>query len=497
MKSLLLYNALTREKEEFVPENVNDVKIYYCGPTVYDVPHLGHARTYIFIDVLRRVLRHHLGYGVRTVMNVTDIGDKIIKKAAETTTAPHIIAQKYECEFFKTMEDLNVEKPDFTARVTDFLDVAKDFTQTCLSNGYAYPTTVDIYFNTEAYLKQFNRVFPMNTQKRDDAIRQTQTKKDPRDFALWKSTKEWLDAAGNVRYEIPGWHTECAAIAAYYFGNSIDIHIGGIDLQFPHHENEIALGRVYFNQKRWVRFCVYTGHLQVENVKMSKSLKNFKTVTEIISKGYSPSTIRYMFLKHSYYKPMNFREDEDELKNADKSYNIFAHHFKSVEQHLLFLKEFGEEENKKRYCSNSSSSDDDINVELEKLNRVKQKIDDLLMNNLNIPEALQTLEIYTRTLSKNMKKFSSIELLQYCFNYILFMTETCFGLKMRRSEKSDSLYPILKKFRSQIREYALLLSMNNNNDRESLLKLCDEVRKSMYEKGYIVEDEKKMNLFKK
>lgn len=261
MKPLLLYNALTHKKEPFIPENTKDVKIYCCGPTVYDMPHLGHARTYIFLDVLRRVLRYHLGYGVRLVMNVTDLGDKILEKAdSECVAGPHIIAQKYERIFFETMEKLNVKRPDFTPRATDFIGAAKTLSQACLSKEFAYHesnSSSTLYFNTEAYLKQFGRVFP-DTEKRDQAssqiIEEKKTyKRDPRDFVLWKS-KQWLDVKENICNEMPGWHTECAAMAAYYFGSSVDIHLGGIDLQFPHHENEVALGRIYFNKKNVFAF---------------------------------------------------------------------------------------------------------------------------------------------------------------------------------------------------------------------------------------------------
>lgn len=478
MKPLLLFNALTQEKEPFIPENAKDVKMYYCGPTVYDTPHLGHARTYIFIDVLRRILRNYMAYGVRSAMNVTDLGEKIFERAAlDRVASPHIIAQKYEREFFETMDKLYVERADFTPRVTDFLDVGKSLSQTCLLKEFAYhgsDTSPTLYFSTEAYLKQFGRAFP-DTQKRDEAIRMLKAeekKRDPRDFVLWKS-KEWLDATGKLRNEIPGWHTECAAIAIYYFGNSVDIHVGGIDLQFPHHENEIALGRVYFNQTHWVRFCLYIGHLQMDGIKMSKSLKNFKTVNEMILKGYSPLAIRYMFLKHPYNKPMTFQEDE--LKNAQRLYNCFAYHMKYIELYLLVLKNDGD----RRKCYNLYNKQS----ALEELNEVKERINDLLMDNLNISEALQILEDYVRKLSNTVKRFP-YEWLQYCFNYVLWMTETCFGFKLsRESKQSGSLYPVLKKFRSQVREYALKMK-----DREFLLKLCDEVRECMHRNGYIVED---------
>lgn len=472
---MLLFNALTHRLEEFVPKNRNDVKIYCCGPTVYNGPHLGHARTYIFLDVLRRILRYHQGYGVRLVVNITD--DKIINQEDPQ------IARKYERAFFKTMDQLNAERPDFTPRVTDFIGLAKQLSKQCMVDEFAYyKPNFDIVFSTEAYLKKFERAFP-NTVKRDQAFPEGDSevrkgKWDPRDFTLFKSEKQWKDTKGKKRKGMPGWHTECASIASYHFGESVDIHVGGIDLEFPHHENEIAICCTHFNKEEWVRFFLHTGHLEIEGKKMSKSLDNSITLDDMLVKGYPALAIRYMFLKHSYDKPMAFKEDE--VQGAKKLYGCFMHHMENVKSYLKDLKEKEVEEKEK--CLH------DKQPELDELNCAKANIDFFLMDNLNVPKALQLLEEYVKRLSTVTMRVMSYEQLQYCYNYVLWMTDKCFGLILsspNELKKSDFLFPILKKFRSEVREHAL---MKQDINRDHLLKLCDEVRESMHQKGYTVED---------
>lgn len=488
METLHLFNCTTQSLVEFVPFNPQDVKIYCCGPTVYDVPHLGHARTYVFLDTLRRILRYHLGYGVRAVMNVTDLDDKIIKNG----DGPRY-ARKYERQFFETMGLLNVERPDFAPRVTDFLYLADNLSKRCIIEKFAYYTSdfQTTYFSTKAYLARYDRVFPY-TEKRDQRFQprgeeevSNERKWDPRDFAIWKP-KGWVDVKGEKQDKMPGWHTGCATIASFYFPDCVDIHLGGIDLQFPHHENEIALARVYLEKKDWVRYCLYTGHLEIEGEKMSKSLKNFTRVDELLAEGFSPLAIRYMFMKFPYNKPMRFHKDE--MQKAQKSYDNFIYHINRMKLHLLELKpkEIDQDFYLKWYDTYSSKTESD------ELNLVKKQIDVFLKDNLNVPKALEALENYVRSFFQPVKQYISYEWLQYCLNYVLWMTDTCFGLidntpYTEKDKPSDTLFFILKQFRIKVRDAALVKDCNETQ-RESLLKMCDSVREEMNQRGYNVED---------
>lgn len=486
METLHLYNARTQRLEAFIPSDPNDVKIYCCGPTVYNVPHLGHARTYVFLDVLRRMLRYYLGFGVRTVMNITDLNDKIIEIGGLPS------ARKFESKFFDTMDQLNVERPDFAPRVTDFMYLMNNFSKRCLVSKFAYYSNGfdTTYFSTEAYLKKFDRVFPLS-EKRDNSLQQStleqnEGKWDVRDFAIWKNSKEWIDVKGEKQTEMPGWHTECATIASFFFSDSVDIHLGGIDLQFPHHENEIALGRVYFENKDWVNFCLYTGHLQTEGKKMSKSLQNFTTVEQMVEDGFSPLAIRYMFMKFPYDKPMTFHKDE--LKKAQKAYDNFMHHIQRMKLQVLELERKATESDFEDIWYDEYGS----KMELSELSQVKKKVDEYLKDNLNVGKALETLEDYVQGFSHPLKQDLPYDWLRYCLTYILWMTDTCFGLiekPPKEDESSDALFLILKKFRAKVREMALTKDMEETQ-KKSLLTLCDNIREEINgETHYNIEDE--------
>lgn len=411
MNQLNLFNALTQTLEPFIPPNPHDVKIYCCGPTMYAAPHLGHARTYVFMDVLRRILQHYLGYGVRLVMNVTNLDDKI------TAAGGLQIARHYENQFFKTMELLNVQKPDFTPRGTECLELASNLWKRCMTEKFAYFTqNLDVYFHTKAYLKKFGRSFPnMDNRKQAVPIEGFEEGKWAScDFALWKESKSWIDDEGNKHTGMPGRHVECASMAIFHFHDFIDIQLGGIDLQFPHHEHEIALARVYFDKKEWVRFCVYTGHLKIEGRKMSNSLKNVTSVEEMVAKGYSPLAIRYMFLKYPYNRSMHFREDE--LKRAQQSYDKFMQNIKKMKAHLFHL---AYQDTIEELYDSWKNTDE--------LNNYKKIIDNFLMDNVNIPKALENLEKYVELAPLKLQN-TSYQWMCYCLHQVLFLTDTCFGL---------------------------------------------------------------------
>lgn len=469
MKQLSLFNALTQSVEPFTPTNPHDVKLYCCGPTVNNIPHLGHARTYVFMDVLRRILQHYMGYGLRLVMNVTDLAENITDSG---------LAHEYEKKFFKTMNLLNIETVNFTPRVTECLELATNLWKRCMTQKFAYFTrNLDIYFHSKAYLEKFGPAFPDTGKPNPEATLADDGKWDPCDFPVWKDSKQWIDAKGNQHTGIPSRHTACAAMAIFHFNDSIDLHLGSVDLQFPHHENEIALSRVYFKKKDWVRICLYTGILEMGGQKMSNSLQNVVTVEEMLAKGYSPLVIRYMFLKHPYQKPMCFREDQ--LKGAQHSYN-------------RLMKNIG----KMKFYQNQLAFHNTVEVLQEswercnELSRLKKTVDEALMDNVNIPKALDLVEDYVQSFVLRFKKNMSYEWISYCLEYVLFLVDTCFGLMKHSSEyvihESDELYPVFKKFRSGVREYALKAE---EMQRETLLEMCDKVKEEVDRMGYDLQDQ--------
>lgn len=407
MEPLQLFNMLNDSKEPFLPVNTQDVKIYCCGPTMYDAPNLGQVRTYVFMDVLRRILGNYLGYGIRLVMNVTDLDDKIISKGSIR------VARHYETIFFQTMDLLNVERPDFAPRATDCLEVARNVSTRCLIEKIAYyePGFETTYFSTEAYFKKFGCVFPHSpVESRENS---GEGKWNPRDFVLWKSSKCWIDCEGKELKGLPGWDTECASMAMFYFPEYVDILLGMKDLQFTHHENEIALGCAYSNKRDFVRFCLCTDGVEI---------KEEKTFEELLSENYSPLAIRYMFLKHPYNKPMIFNNAE--LRKAQSSYDNFIYRINQMKLYLQKLKAKETKENfeEKWYDQYGTWA------ELNELNSLKKKIHDFLMDDVNVPKALEALENYVEMFSTEALIAMSYEWLRYCLNYILRITDSCFGL---------------------------------------------------------------------
>ena len=265
-----IYNTMTREKEELKVKN-NKIKLFVCGPTVYDYSHIGHARTYISFDVIVRYLKHE-GYSVFYLQNITDIDDKIIKRAKERGEDPLELSHRFEKEYLNDMKRLNVNNVNFYARATEHMDEIINQVQTLIDKGYAYDTESGVYFDVSAY-EDFGKLSNRNLDDLQDNARvQTDSnKRDPKDFALWKKQDEepyWESPWGNGR---PGWHIEDTAITEAYFGPQYDVHGGGLDLIFPHHDAEIAQMEAASGKKPLVQYWMHTGFLNVRGEKMSKS----------------------------------------------------------------------------------------------------------------------------------------------------------------------------------------------------------------------------------
>ena len=303
-----IFNTLTREKEEFKPITEGEVKIYACGPTVYNYIHIGNARPICVFDVLRRYLEYR-GYKVTFVQNFTDIDDKIIKKANEEGTDYKTVSEKYIEEFWKDAKGLNFRPATVHPKATENIDKIIEIVSGLIENGHAYAVDGDVYFSPKTF-REYGKLShqPLEELEAGARIMVGDIKRDPMDFALWKAAKPgepyWDSPWGKGR---PGWHIECSAMVCRYLGETIDIHCGGQDLIFPHHENEIAQSEC-FTGKPFAHYWMHNGYINVDNVKMSKSLGNFFTVRDVAEKyGYEP--IRYLMISSSYRSPINYSVD--------------------------------------------------------------------------------------------------------------------------------------------------------------------------------------------
>ncbi len=306
-KSIKVYNTMSGKKEEFTPFTPGKVNMYVCGITAYDVCHLGHARSAVVFDIIKRYLRYS-GYDVTHVRNITDIDDKIIARAAQEGISTEEVAKKYADEYYQDMELLGVSRADVEPNATDHIDEMIVTISALIDKGYAYPVDGDVYFEVNRF-SEYGKLSGKNTDdlKAGARVDIDQRKRSPLDFALWKASKEgepfWESPWGRGR---PGWHIECTAMSSKYLGASFDIHGGGADLIFPHHENELAQSEA-FSDKPFVKYWMHNGFITVDKEKMSKSLGNFFTIKEILNK-YEPEVVRYFLLSAHYRSPIEFSD---------------------------------------------------------------------------------------------------------------------------------------------------------------------------------------------
>ncbi len=303
-----VYNTLTRKKEELVPITPGEIKMYACGPTVYNYIHIGNARPLCIFDILRRYLEYR-GYNVKFVQNFTDIDDKIIRRANEEHVDFSEISERYIKEFWTDADGLNVRHATINPKATENIDAIIQIISTLIEKGYAYEAQGDVYFSTEKF-KDYGKLShqPLEDLEAGARIMVGEVKREPMDFAVWKAAKPgepaWDSPWGKGR---PGWHIECSAMNWRYLDDTIDIHCGGQDLIFPHHENEIAQSEC-FTGKPFAHYWMHNGYINVDNVKMSKSLGNFFTVRDVAEKyGYEP--IRYLLISAQYRSPINYSTD--------------------------------------------------------------------------------------------------------------------------------------------------------------------------------------------
>ena len=309
-----IFNTLTRSKEEFVPLNPGKVKMYVCGPTVYNFFHVGNARTFIIFDTVRRYFEYR-GYEVEFIQNFTDIDDKMIKKANEDNTTVKEVGDKYIAEYYQDADGLNIERATCNPRATEFIDDIIEFVSGLIEKGFAYEVNGDVYFRTKKF-EGYGKLIKQNLEdlQAGARINVDERKEDPMDFAIWKAQKPgepaWESPWGPGR---PGWHIECSCMAKKLLGETIDIHAGGMDLAFPHHENEIAQS-LALHGHRIATYWMHNGFVNIDNQKMSKSLGNVRLAKDFLE-TYGGSVVRLALLSTHYRAPLNFT---DEVMNSNQ-----------------------------------------------------------------------------------------------------------------------------------------------------------------------------------
>ena len=457
---LKFHNTLTNQTEEFQPLDGNNVQMYICGPTVWNFAHIGNFRSFTFGDILRRYLKYK-GYNVLHVMNLTDVDDRIINEAAKQNisidemTAPFIVA------FWEDIDALNIERPEVAPRATEHIAEMIEIIQTLLENGKAYESDGSIYYRISAfpeYGKLSKIKFEGNIVGGSERIDTDKyEKEDARDFALWKLVGEtempgWDAPFGRGR---PGWHIECSAMSMKYLGETFDIHAGGIDLQFPHHENEIAQSEGATG-KLFSKYWLHGEFLKIENEKMSKSLGNDFTLRDILNRGFKPLAIRYLLFSVPYDKQLNFTFDN--LKGAETTIERL-HDFK---KRLL-----------------EANLKDGINTDLqEKVRGFLHDFETAMDDNLNTSVALAALHNLVREVNTALAHETVLTEDRSFILHILDKFDSVFGIFGESAEE------ILETEIEQLIEERQAARRNRNFARS------DEIRDLLAEKGIILEDTK-------
>jgi cysteinyl-tRNA synthetase len=376
---LRLFNTLGRKIEEFVPLQEGVVKIYTCGPTVYDYAHIGNFRTFVFQDLLRRYLKYK-GYSVFQVQNITDVDDKTIRAAREQGVSLREYTNRYIEAYFQDIDTLGIERAEVYPRATDHIPEMVSLIKKLLEKGFAYFSEGSVYYRVSAF-KEYGKLSGIkSTGLRAERVKSDEyAKEEARDFALWKAWDEedgdvfWVTELGKGR---PGWHIECSAMSMKYLGETFDIHSGGVDLIFPHHENEIAQSEAVTG-KPLARYWVHCEHLLVNGQKMAKSLGNYFTLRDLLARGYTPAAIRFLLLSAHYRDRLNFTFEG--LMHAENT--------------VRRLQEF----NLRISTAKPSSSEDRL---VESVGEYRRRFEEAMDNDLNTPAALAAFFEFMREVNK-------------------------------------------------------------------------------------------------
>ncbi|HLR20388.1 MAG TPA: cysteine--tRNA ligase [Tissierellaceae bacterium] len=453
-----LYNTLTRKKEEFLPIKKDEISMYNCGPTVYDFIHVGNARPLVVFDTLRRFFIYK-GYDVKFVVNFTDVDDKIIEKANKENTTLKAISERYIDAFMEDAEGLNLyDYETINPRATEFINEMIKFIEGLVDKGAAYNVDGNVYFNIES-AKDYGKLSKKNLDelRSGSRIEVNKEKKNPMDFALWKKAKSeepyWESPWGKGR---PGWHIECSVMAKSLLGDTIDIHSGGEDLQFPHHENEIAQSETLAD-KPFANYWLHNGMITVNNQKMAKSEGNFFTIKDI-SDEYSLEALRFFLLSAHYRSPINFSRDamEQTVNGLNRLYNG-----KNNLEYLI---------NKTR----SRELDEEDEKSLEKINKYKEEFIKSMEDDLNTADGIASIFELVKFANTNLNERSNKKVIIHAQNTL--------------TELSNIL-GILSKTEEILEEEILKLIEERSEARKNKdFQLADEIRDSLQEQGIILED---------
>lgn len=453
-----VYNTLTRKKEEFIPITQGEVKMYVCGPTVYNFFHIGNGRTFIVFDTIRRYFEYR-GYKVKFVQNFTDVDDKLIKKANEENITLRQIGDKYISEYYKDADGLNIKRATVNPRATEYIDEIIKFVEELIQKGFAYEVDGDVYFST----KNFTTYGKLSGQNLDDLqagarISVDERKKDSMDFAIWKAKKEgepgWKCPWGEGR---PGWHIECSCMAKNILGDTIDIHAGGSDLVFPHHENEIAQSEA-LTGKTFANYWMHSAFVNINNEKMSKSLNNFFTAREILER-YDADVIRFLMLSGHYRVQLNFSEDllESAKSSVERLYNAVSNLENLLEESCV----------------------DEINDKEEKyitsLDVYRKRYIDKMDDDFNTADAISVLFDLVKDINTNISVDSSRKAIQGALDII--------------RELGDPLGILQKSTKGSIEEEIEKLIEDRQQARKNRdFALADKIRDDLKDKGIVLED---------
>lgn len=455
-----IYNTMTRKKEEFIPLEEGKVKMYVCGPTVYNFIHLGNARPFTVFDTLRRYFEYR-GYEVTYIQNFTDVDDKIIKRSHEEGISPEEVAEKYIKEYFIDCDGLGIKRATVHPQVTDNIDNIIVFVQDLIDKGYAYEAGGDVLFRTRKF-KEYGKLSHQNIEELELGARidVDDKKEDPLDFVLWKAKKDgepgWQSPWGEGR---PGWHIECSVMSNRYLGNTIDIHAGGQDLQFPHHENEIAQSECR-NGHTFARYWMHNGYINVDGEKMSKSLGNFFTVRDISNK-YDLGLVRFFLLATQYRNPVNFSDTV--LEQAKAGLERLTNARDNAEFILGNL-------------ADSSLRDEEKDL-VAGLDKYRERFIEAMDDDLNTADAISVIFELAKFMNTNISDQSSKEFVQLNLDIFNELTGVL-NIANKSVEEDDSLSQKVED----------LIAKRAQAKKEKNFALADQIRDELTAMGIAIED---------
>lgn len=453
-----LYNTLTRKKEEFVPITPGEVKMYVCGPTVYNYFHIGNGRTFIVFDTVRRYLEFK-GYDVKFVQNFTDIDDRMITKANEENTTVKEVGDRFIAEYYKDADNLNIERATYNPRATEYINDVIEFVKELINKEYAYEVCGDVYFRTRKF-KDYGKLSGQNLDELRKGVRINvdERKEDPLDFAIWKAQKPgepgWDCPWGKGR---PGWHIECSCMAKKILGDTIDIHAGGMDLYFPHHENEIAQSES-LTGKKFSNYWMHSAYININNQKMSKSLNNFFTAREVLAE-YDVDTIRFFMLSAHYRIQINFSKEllEAAKSSVERLYNAISN-----------LESLYEE------VETEEMNQNEIEY-LKSLDKYKEEFIEKMDDDFNTADAITVLFKLTKDTNINITNKSSKELVTKALELIRILGNVL-GI-LQKSTKTNLEDEIEK-----------LIEERQNARKNKDFAKSDKIRDDLKSRGIVLED---------